>query len=109
QKECDHARNDTLRAMTDRREFLHGLVALAASARLPRGRRLQAAPAAAPPASRMQLVGVQMGAHTMLDEGIEPCLALCRETADIDTLFTYSHAYGGDGRKPIEWLRTDPR
>jgi hypothetical protein len=48
-----------------------------------------------------------MGAHTMLDEGIEPCLDLIRGTADVDTLFTYSHAYGGDVRKPIAWLATD--
>ena len=48
-----------------------------------------------------------MGAHTMLDEGIEPALDLCRETAGIDALFTYSHAYGGDVRKPIEWLAPD--
>lgn len=48
-----------------------------------------------------------MGPHTMLDEGIERCLDLIRDTADVDTLFTYSHAYGGDLRKPIEWLATD--
>jgi hypothetical protein len=53
------------------------------------------------------VIGIQMGAHTMLDEGIEPCLDLCRETAGIDTLLTYSHAYGGDVRKPIEWLAKD--
>jgi hypothetical protein len=87
--------------MTDRREFLQSLVALAGAARL--------APAAvhAAPAGRLGLVGVQMGAHTMLDEGIDRCLDLCRDTAGIDTLFTYSHAYGGDVHKPIEWLATD--
>jgi hypothetical protein len=94
--------------MTDRREFLQSLMAVAASARLtPHERRpLMPAPGAAA-ASKLEVVGVQMGAHTMLDEGIEPCLDLCRETAGIDTLFTYSHAYGGDVRKPIEWLATD--
>ncbi len=84
--------------MTDRREFLQSLPALVAAARL--NSRLM------PPAPG-PLIGVQMGAHTMLDEGIEPCLDLCRETAAVDTLFTYSHAYGGDVRKPIEWLATD--
>src|SRR6185295_16826869 len=53
------------------------------------------------------LAGIQMGAHTMLDEGIEPCLDLLRETAAIDTLMTYSHAYGGDVHKPLAWLATD--
>ena len=86
--------------MTDRREFLQSLAALVASARFPFN--FQTSPSTLRP-----LIGVQMGAHTMLDEGIEPCLDLCRETAAIDTLFCYSHAYGGDVRKPIEWLATD--
>ena len=87
--------------MTDRREFLQNLAALVAAAPF-HPSSLQ------PPASSLQrLIGIQMGAHTMLDEGIEPCLDLCRETAGIDTLMTYSHAYGGDVRKPIEWLATD--
>jgi hypothetical protein len=100
--------------MTDRREFLHSLVALAGAARFgPRTtghapRTMGHAPRPTDHAPRTTpLIGVQMGAHTVLDEGIEPCLDLCRETAGIDTLFTYSHAYGGDVRKPIEWLATD--
>jgi hypothetical protein len=97
--------------MTARRDFLRSLVALATAAgfgaRWPR--TAGAAPPPAPqPASRGRfLAGIQMGPHTMLDEGIEPCLDLLRETAAIDTLMTYSHAYGGDLRKPIEWLATD--
>jgi hypothetical protein len=104
--------------MSARREFLHSLLALAGAAGIPVPLRAAidppgqrgAAPAASNTIRRARadvLVGVQMGPHTMLDEGIEPCLDLCRETADIDTLFTYSHAYGGDLRKPIEWLATD--
>ncbi len=98
--------------MTARREFLHSLVALAGAAGIPLP-AAAAAPepqAAPPPAARPRaglLIGVQMGPHTMLDEGIEPCLDLCRDAADIDTVFTYSHAYGGDLRKPLEWLATD--
>jgi hypothetical protein len=53
------------------------------------------------------LVGIQMGAHTMLDEGIEHALDLCQETASIDTVFTYCYSYGGDVHKPIAWLATD--
>jgi len=97
--------------MTDRREFLNSLAAMIASAPFATSRSspaavrsMQAAPRSSPVAP---LIGVQMGAHTMLDEGIEPCLDFCRGTAGIDTLFTYSHAYGGDVRKPIEWLATD--
>ena len=90
--------------MTDRREFLQGLAALLAAAPFTTARPSPLGPRSSPPAP---LIGIQMGAHTMLDEGIEPCLDLCRETAGIDTLLTYSHAYGGDVRKPIEWLATD--
>jgi hypothetical protein len=100
--------------MADRREFLRGLAGVAGalsftpSTRAP-GRTSQDRPAAGTQRrSRGEfLVGIQMDPHTMLDEGIEPCLDLCRDTADIDTLMTYSHAYGGDLRKPIEWLATD--
>ncbi len=100
--------------MRDRRDFLQSLLAIAATA--PFGPR----PASSRPSSAsieprtsqlepppLGLIGVQMGPHTMLDEGIERCLDLCRQTAAIDTLFTYSHAYGGDLRKPIAWLATD--
>jgi len=59
---------------------------------------------AAPPDN---LVGIQMGAHTMLDEGIEHALDLCQETASIDTIFTYCYSYGGDVHKPLAWLATD--
>ena len=48
-----------------------------------------------------------MGPHTMLDEGIDRCLDLIQETAAINTLFIYSHAYGGDLHKPLQWLATD--
>ncbi len=98
--------------MTDRREFMQSLVTLAGAAHFgpvnsePRTNAEPRNPNPEP-AAEGRLIGVQMGAHTMLDEGIEPCLDLCRETAGIDTLFTYSHAYGGDVRKPIEWLATD--
>jgi hypothetical protein len=100
--------------MTARREFLQSLVALAGAAGLPlpaaAATNTSAQPGASAAAPRPRaglLVGIQMGPHTMLDEGIEPCLDVCRDTADIDTLFTYSHAYGGDLRKPIDWLATD--
>jgi hypothetical protein len=53
------------------------------------------------------MVGIQMGPHTMLDEGIERCLDLIQKTAAINTLFVYSHAYGGDLRKPLNLLAKD--
>src|SRR5579872_5703021 len=50
---------------------------------------------------------IQMGPHTMLDEGIEHCLDLIQETAAIDALMIYSHTYHGDIRKPPQLLATD--
>jgi hypothetical protein len=100
--------------MTARREFLRSLIALAGTAGMrapwtvPVAAQQSPAPATANQAVRADfLAGIQMGPHTMLDEGIEPCLDLLHETAAIDTLMTYSHAYGGDLRKPLEWLATD--
>jgi hypothetical protein len=93
--------------MTDRREFLQSLVALAGAAHFAPRSKGRAPRTTAHAPRTPPLIGIQMGPHTMLDEGIVPCLDLCRETAGIDTLLTYSHAYGGDLRKPIEWLATD--
>ena len=50
---------------------------------------------------------IQMGPHTILDEGIEPCLDLIQETAGINALMIYSHTYHGDIRKPAQMLATD--
>jgi hypothetical protein len=51
--------------------------------------------------------GIQMGPHTLLDEGIEPCLDLIKETADINAVLTYSHAFHADLRKPASALAPD--
>jgi hypothetical protein len=51
--------------------------------------------------------GIQMGPHTILDEGIEPCLDLIQETAGINAVLTYSHAFHGDLRKPASALAGD--
>src|SRR5215472_15347148 len=50
---------------------------------------------------------IQMGPHTMLDEGIDHCLDLIQETAAINALMIYSHTYHGDIRKPPQMLATD--
>jgi hypothetical protein len=52
-------------------------------------------------------VGIQMGPHTMLDEGIEHCLDLIGRTAAVNAVMTYSHAFHGDLRKPIQFLAPD--
>ncbi|MBZ5497443.1 MAG: hypothetical protein LAP85_13665 [Acidobacteriia bacterium] len=58
-------------------------------------------------APRALFNGIQMGPHTMLDEGIESCLDLIKETADINAVFTYSHAFHADLRKPASALAND--
>src|SRR5262245_53271952 len=94
-----------------RADFLKQLAAAGATASLPgfsSGGTAKETPGASlrpmPAAPADNLVGIQMGPHTMLDEGIEHCLDLCQETASIDTLFTYCHSYGGDLHKPLAWL-----
>lgn len=39
--------------------------------------------------------GIQMGPHTILDEGIERTLDLIQSTAAVNTVMPYSHAYNG--------------
>ena len=97
---------------SERRDFIRQLAALFAAAGAGLGLERPALGAAldaqtVPPRPSGNLVGIQMGPHTILDEGIEPCLDLIQSTAAIDTLFVYSHAYGGDLRKALNVLATD--
>jgi len=53
-------------------------------------------------------VGIQMSPHTMLDEGINQCLDLCQNTAKVNAIFPYSHAFHTNTLgKPIRDLATD--
>lgn len=45
--------------------------------------------------------GIQMGPHTMLDEGIERTLDLIAETAGVSAVMPYSHAYNAGLVKPL--------
>ena len=77
-----------------RRDFLKNAIRAPALSAL-------AAPRAAP------FVGIQMGPHTILDEGIERALDLVQETARVNALLVYSHTYHSDIRKPPQMLATD--
>jgi hypothetical protein len=84
----------------DRRGFLKaaaGFAALATAA----GAQQEAVPRGA------RFNGIQMGPHTMLDEGIERSLDLVQETAAINAILVYSHTYYGDIRKAPQLLATD--
>jgi hypothetical protein len=51
--------------------------------------------------------GIQMGTHTLLDEGIDHALDLIQETAAINCVMVYSHTYHTDVRKPPEQQAPD--
>jgi len=45
--------------------------------------------------SRAPLIGVQLGAHSVFDEGADRCLDILQETAAVNAVFVYSHTYQG--------------
>lgn len=53
------------------------------------------------------MVGIQMAAHSMFDEGIEPVLDFLSQEAEINSLLIYSHTYYGIGNKPYQVLAKD--
>ena len=79
-----------------RRAFLEALVAAAAVGTTA---RVAAAPLPQRPAGTFN--GIQMGPHTILDEGIERTLDLIAETAAINAVMPYSHAYNAALIKPL--------
>ncbi len=88
-------------AQTNRRKFVKNIGTLvAASALADINMRLGANPLISgnplPTAFKKSpetFVGIQMSPHTMLDEGIEQCLDLCQNTARVNAVFPYSHAF----------------
>jgi hypothetical protein len=113
-------KDDAEQTGIDRRDFVRRVTALAAGgAALSVPGTANAASAAdsgaraaraewTSPADRIPpetVIGIQMGPHTMLDEGIERCLDLIRETAEINALLVYSHAFHTNNlRKPRQFL-----
>ena len=83
--------------MIDRRSFIESLAALAATTAL--SPDAQPAPKAGTVAGTLS--GIQMGPHTILDEGIERTLDLLAETAATDVVMPYSHAYNAALVKPL--------
>ena len=82
----------------DRRDFIRKVAVATAATQFGLGAALSArgeqsaAPAGAAPAPKApanNCVGIQMGPHTLLDEGIEKVMDLLQETAAINTLFVY--------------------
>jgi hypothetical protein len=89
----------------DRRDFLKGAVAVSALAGL--GGQAEGQQRGAIAGQTGKFNGIQMGPHTILDEGIDRCLDLIQDTAGINALMVYSHTYHGDIRKPPQLLAAD--
>jgi len=90
-----------------RRDFIReltGMLALTqAGFRMPRHEPFADGDAliqARPPAAE-RFVGIQMGPHTILDEGIEHTLDLIQDTAAINVVMPYSHGYNNAFVKPL--------
>jgi len=83
----------------DRRQFLSGLTAAATAS----SSALAAQDAV--PAARFN--AIQMGPHSLCDEGIDHVLDLIQETAAINTVMVYSHMYHGGYGKPIQLFAPD--
>ncbi len=83
----------------DRRSFVQTLAAI------PAANVLSAAARGA--LSKEPFVGIQIAPHSILDEGIEYCLDLLKETARINALLVYTHKYYGASGRPPEVLAHD--
>ncbi len=71
-------------------------------------REVKAAPGTLPELPDDAVIGIQMSPHTMLDEGIEACLDLIQETAAINAVIPYTHAFHTSTLgKPLRDLATD--
>jgi hypothetical protein len=107
-------RSDRMNSTNDmnRREFVQQLAVLSAATTagltgLSQAQEGSAADSRVQAQRSAPFVGIQMGPHTMLDEGIEPCLDLIQQTAGVNAVFTYSHAFHADLRKPARVLAPD--
>ncbi len=82
-----------------RRHFLGGISAAMAA------QSAQLAAQSAKPVSRFN--AIQMGPHSMCDEGIDRALDLIQDTAAINVVMMYSHMYHGGYGKPIQMFAPD--
>jgi hypothetical protein len=82
----------------NRRSFIEAVAAAAFAAQSARRAAATTEPPA-PPAGTLN--GIQMGPHTILDEGIERTLDLIADTAANNAVMPYSHAYTAGLIKPL--------
>lgn len=95
-------------AINHRRAFLKNT--MLAGLGLSLAPHLRAQPLAPPQTAELRpdsLVSIQMGPHSLFDEGIEPVLDFLKEEAAMNALMIYSHTYYGVDRKPLRVLAHD--
>jgi len=94
---------------TTRRDFLNSLATLLALTGIRNSSLGQSLTASSPvAAAAAPYVGIQMSPHTLLYEGIEPCLDLIQRTAAVNAVFPYSHAFHTNSLgQPLEELAPD--
>ena len=85
----------------DRRSFIERLAVLAAVGDVGRRVAPEGGRDGASTAPAGTLNGIQMGPHTILDEGIDRTLDLIADTAAINVVMPYSHAYNAGLIKPL--------
>lgn len=81
-----------------RRDFLAGLTAAAAG---------ESALTAQTAKSVTRFNAIQMGPHSLCDEGIDHVLDLIQDAAAINCVMVYSHMYHGGYGKPLAWFAPD--
>jgi hypothetical protein len=72
----------------DRRTFIQSAATVAVTAAVP-GSRMMALPA-----REKEMIGIQLGAVSFVDEGVEKVLDICQEDAAVNTLFIATFTYG---------------
>ncbi len=89
-----------------RRDFIRQAAAISAVSASGNAQQ-QPAIAAPKPQATERFIGIQMGPHSLLDEGIDRCLDLIQETAAVNAVFVYSQTYHMEMRRPLQTLAQD--
>jgi hypothetical protein len=91
-----------------RRQFLKQMVAVSTVSALGiSGAQAVAGDATELAGESSRFIGIQMGPHSLLDEGIEHVLDLIKDAARVNAVLTYSHAYNGEVLKDPTTLARD--
>src|SRR5260370_38888448 len=83
-----------------RRDFIRQAAAISAVSASGNAQQ-QPAIAAPKPQATERFIGIQMGPHSLLDEGIDRCLDLIQETAAVNAVFVYSQPYHMEMPRPL--------